>query len=109
VEIDERARRGVDLLAAQCELGPAAQDDVQLAMARIGVVGVQLVVLLDDQLAGVSHVGVRPERVDPELSPHGLPLALHIRLIGHRFDVVHMRDTNTVTGHGAPPGCFAAP
>src|SRR5207302_10553107 len=72
----KRPRRGVRLLAAEREPGPAADDHVQLLVAD-SLLGV----LLDDPVADLlGRVGVDAEGADPEPPPDRTPLEpLHDR------------------------------
>ena len=69
VEVDERPRRSVDLLAVDRERGVAGDDGIDLLVAEL-----LLGVLLDDFVACVRRcVRVDSERGDAERLAHGLP------------------------------------
>ena len=82
---DERSGRRVDLVVAERERRPAAQDDVHLLVA------VLLVVLLDHALARLRRVRVGAERGDPEPPAHRPPDELAV-VDRQLLQLVHVRD-----------------
>src|SRR5204863_6395931 len=82
-DVDERSRRGVDRLAVDLEGHLPVDHDVQLLLARPG-----LVVLIDQRAVLPGREGVDSERLDPEVLAHRNVSAAPL-------DVVEVRDFPT--------------
>ena len=75
LEEDDAALGDVEALAVHGEAGRAVEHEVDLLVAGGLALARQLVVRLDDEVAGARRdVRVRPERLDAELVAHGLPV-----------------------------------